>query len=232
MTVATRTYYDLLGVARDADDTEIRRAWKLLVQVWHPDRFDGATRDEAERMTASINEAYHTLRNTQARDRYDSKLRAASEPTLNLSRAAATRPTRPRYAAAGMGGASTVVIPQPTLADNVAAFSNELLATAKRRPRLVFGVLTAWLLVIMAPTIWNTISAPDVPQARTSSTAMMVQEQDAATRLSEQIASEHAAEPTYQPSPPIEDAPAYEPPPDNLPPTREPRHIIVRPNNK
>ena len=39
-----QTYYDVLGVSHDADDADVRRAWKVLVQVWHPDRFDSPDR--------------------------------------------------------------------------------------------------------------------------------------------------------------------------------------------
>ncbi|MCW2923678.1 MAG: DnaJ domain, partial [Thermoleophilia bacterium] len=38
MATTPQTHYDVLGITRDADAGEVRTAWKLHVQVWHPDR--------------------------------------------------------------------------------------------------------------------------------------------------------------------------------------------------
>ena len=54
-----------LGVDRDASWETIRRAYKDLVRVWHPDRFqsDPQLQDRAERQIQKINEAYFALKN-------------------------------------------------------------------------------------------------------------------------------------------------------------------------
>src|SRR6266508_87238 len=67
-----RTHYDTLGLEPAATTEEIRHAWKTLIQVWHPDRFSGHLRAEAEEMTKAINEAYEELRHPARRNAYDS----------------------------------------------------------------------------------------------------------------------------------------------------------------
>lgn len=55
-----------LGVAPDASWEEVRRAYKDLVRVWHPDRFesDPQLRERAEQHLQKINEAYFALKNS------------------------------------------------------------------------------------------------------------------------------------------------------------------------
>ncbi|PYQ21683.1 MAG: hypothetical protein DMF81_14710 [Acidobacteria bacterium] len=56
--------YRTLDLAVGAPEDEIRRAYKLLVNVWHPDRFehDADLRRAAEEKLKSINEAFQQLR--------------------------------------------------------------------------------------------------------------------------------------------------------------------------
>ena len=52
--------YEVLGIAQDADEMEIRRAYRVLAKRWHPDRFaDGPERLWAEQRMIQINLAYH-----------------------------------------------------------------------------------------------------------------------------------------------------------------------------
>src|SRR5579864_2322662 len=55
-----------LGVGPDASWEEVRQAYKDLVRVWHPDRFqsDPKLRKRAEQKLQKINEAYNTLKNS------------------------------------------------------------------------------------------------------------------------------------------------------------------------
>lgn len=62
-----RDYYVVLGVSRDATETEIKRAFRELARKYHPDV--NAT-DEGERFR-EINEAYAVLSNRETRARYD-----------------------------------------------------------------------------------------------------------------------------------------------------------------
>jgi len=63
-----RDYYDVLGVPRDADEGEIKRAFRRLAQQHHPDvdRNDGA-----EDRFKELNEAYRVLSDRQRRSAYD-----------------------------------------------------------------------------------------------------------------------------------------------------------------
>lgn len=61
--------YTVLGVARDADADTIKRAYRQLALRHHPDRNPGDA--AAEEQFKRISEAYATLRDPEARQRYD-----------------------------------------------------------------------------------------------------------------------------------------------------------------
>jgi molecular chaperone DnaJ len=62
-------YYDVLGVARGADENEIKRAYRQLARKHHPDV--NADKITAERKFKEINEAYEVLSDPQKRANYD-----------------------------------------------------------------------------------------------------------------------------------------------------------------
>ena len=68
MATTERDLYEVLGVERGASDTEIKRAYRKLAQVWHPDVNAGP---EAHVRFTEINEAYQILSDPQRRQRYD-----------------------------------------------------------------------------------------------------------------------------------------------------------------
>ena len=68
MATAERDYYELLGVARDASDDEIKRAFRRLARELHPDV--SSEPDAAERFK-QVAEAYEVLSDRQRRDTYD-----------------------------------------------------------------------------------------------------------------------------------------------------------------
>jgi molecular chaperone DnaJ len=61
-------FYDLLGVARDASETDIKKAYRKLAMEFHPDRNPAP---EAEARFKEITEAYEVLRDPQKRAAYD-----------------------------------------------------------------------------------------------------------------------------------------------------------------
>ena len=62
-------YYDLLGIARGADDAAIKSAYRRMAKECHPDRHNGC-RDQESRFKA-ISEAYDVLKDPQKRAAYD-----------------------------------------------------------------------------------------------------------------------------------------------------------------
>src|ERR1700676_3597334 len=62
-------YYQVLGVARDADDGAIKRAYRQLARQYHPDV--AKDKDAAASHFKEINEAYEVLSDAQKRSNYD-----------------------------------------------------------------------------------------------------------------------------------------------------------------
>jgi molecular chaperone DnaJ len=69
MASTKRDYYEILGVRRDADGEEIKRAYRKLAMQYHPDRNVGD--EEAEIKFKEAAEAYEVLRDAGKRQRYD-----------------------------------------------------------------------------------------------------------------------------------------------------------------
>ncbi|KAI1735171.1 DnaJ domain-containing protein [Xylaria scruposa] len=69
----TKDYYKVLGVAHDADERQIKSAYRKASKMHHPDKAikQGLTKEEAEKKMASINEAYEVLSNPELRERFD-----------------------------------------------------------------------------------------------------------------------------------------------------------------
>jgi curved DNA-binding protein len=68
MAVQSRDYYEALGVARDASDDDIRRAYRKLARQYHP---DVNKEPGAEERFKAVSEAYEVLRDPDKRQRYD-----------------------------------------------------------------------------------------------------------------------------------------------------------------
>jgi curved DNA-binding protein len=64
-------YYEILGVARDASEGEIKKAYNKLALKWHPDRHTEDKRAEAEEKFKRINEAKEVLSDPDKRAKYD-----------------------------------------------------------------------------------------------------------------------------------------------------------------
>nr|P26508.1 RecName: Full=Protein NolC [Sinorhizobium fredii]AAA26333.1 nodulation protein [Sinorhizobium fredii] len=72
-----RDLYETLGVARNADEKELKSAFRKLAMQYHPDRNPGD--QEAEKSFKEINQAYETLKDPQKRAAYDRYGHAAFE---------------------------------------------------------------------------------------------------------------------------------------------------------
>lgn len=64
-----KDYYDVLGVARDADETAVKKAYRQLALKYHPDR--NPDDPDAEEKFKEATEAYEVLRDSQLRALYD-----------------------------------------------------------------------------------------------------------------------------------------------------------------
>lgn len=64
-----RDYYEVLGVAKNAEAAEIKKAYRKLALQYHPDRNPGDK--EAEEKFKEAAEAYDVLSNEEKRRRYD-----------------------------------------------------------------------------------------------------------------------------------------------------------------
>jgi hypothetical protein len=69
--VILKDYYEILGVQREATDTQIKTAYRKLVVMYHPDRNSDPS---AETKIRDINEAYDVLSSPENRRKYDSGL--------------------------------------------------------------------------------------------------------------------------------------------------------------
>src|SRR6266704_5459907 len=69
MMATKRDYYEILGVPRNAEEEEIKRAYRRLAMEHHPDRNVG--NPEAEEKFKEAAEAYEVLRDPTKRQSYD-----------------------------------------------------------------------------------------------------------------------------------------------------------------
>ncbi|HUU45721.1 MAG TPA: DnaJ domain-containing protein, partial [Acidobacteriota bacterium] len=67
--MSKRDYYEILGVARDADIEEIKKAYRKLAVRFHPDKNPGDK--EAEEKFKEATEAYEVLKDSEKRGVYD-----------------------------------------------------------------------------------------------------------------------------------------------------------------
>jgi len=68
MATTDRDYYELLGVARDASEGEIKRSFRRLARELHPDVSDAP---DAQERFREVVEAYEVLSKTETRNLYD-----------------------------------------------------------------------------------------------------------------------------------------------------------------
>lgn len=67
--MAQRDYYEVLGIARDASDADIKKAYRRLAMKYHPDRNPDDA--DAEERFKEVSDAYEVLRDPQKRAAYD-----------------------------------------------------------------------------------------------------------------------------------------------------------------
>lgn len=77
MAESKRDYYEVLGISRDADDSAIKKAYRVLAKKYHPDMNPGDA--EAEKRFKEASEAYAVLSDPEKRRQYDQFGHAAFE---------------------------------------------------------------------------------------------------------------------------------------------------------
>lgn len=65
------SYYDILGVSKNASTDEIKKAYRKLAVKYHPDKTDEQNKDENTKRFQEISEAYETLSDEEKRRNYD-----------------------------------------------------------------------------------------------------------------------------------------------------------------
>lgn len=76
-----RDYYEVLGVAKDSSDSQLKSAYRKLALKWHPDK---NKEKNAETKFKEINEAYEVLSNREKRTKYDQFGHAAFDPSTGF----------------------------------------------------------------------------------------------------------------------------------------------------
>lgn len=74
-----RDFYEVLGVAKDASDSEIKKAFYKKAKLYHPDVNPGDK--EAEANFKEVNEAYEVLSNPDKKAKYDQFGHAGVDPS-------------------------------------------------------------------------------------------------------------------------------------------------------
>ncbi len=93
--MAKRDYYEVLGVAKNASEAEIKKAFKRMAMKFHPDR--NPDNKEAEGKFKEAKEAYDILSDAQKRAAYDQFGHAGVDPSAGMGGAGA----------AGFGGGAS-----------------------------------------------------------------------------------------------------------------------------
>ncbi len=75
-----KDYYDVLGVSRSADQSDIKKAYRKLAMKHHPDR--NSDNKDAEEKFKEVQQAYAVLSDAQKRQAYDSYGHAGVDPSM------------------------------------------------------------------------------------------------------------------------------------------------------
>ena len=74
--MSKRDYYEVLGVNKSADESEIKKAYRKLAMKYHPDRNQGDS--DAEAKFKEVQQAYDTIGTAKERNEYEQQQRMSS----------------------------------------------------------------------------------------------------------------------------------------------------------
>ena len=86
-----KDYYQILGISREANEQDIKKAYRKLAVEWHPDKHSGDDQKEAEERFLKISEAYEVLSDKNKKQIYDQygeqglKSGSHGQPAFNFS---------------------------------------------------------------------------------------------------------------------------------------------------
>ncbi len=80
--MAKRDYYEVLGVSRNASDSDIKKSYRRMAMKYHPDRNPGD--EDAEQRFKEVKEAYEILGDSQKRAAYDQFGHAGVDPNAGM----------------------------------------------------------------------------------------------------------------------------------------------------
>lgn len=81
--MAKEDYYELLGVARNASDDDIKKSFRRLAMKYHPDR--NRDNPQAEEQFKKVKEAYDVLSDPKKRSAYDQFGHAGVDPSMGAA---------------------------------------------------------------------------------------------------------------------------------------------------
>lgn len=84
MNATQKDLYRILGVIGSVELAVIKAAYKALMMIYHPDRYDG-DKKHAVKKSKEINEAYAVLIDPDKRKKYDAERLNKSEKRLDMT---------------------------------------------------------------------------------------------------------------------------------------------------
>jgi curved DNA-binding protein CbpA len=174
------SYYQILGITPAASASEIKDAYRELVQQLHPDKFPPQTpaylRSLAERDFQTLQMAYHVLRDPKTRQQYDRALQSLQSAieqdddsyTSSLSRSSASADPIPLWQlvlAACVGGGLTFSL--LSIGELFAPYSQQTATASGHLPDLTAEVTQhspAVPLLIPSPPAASKTFSPTVDQ--------------------------------------------------------------------
>ena len=82
MRLEMKNYYEILEVNEKACKETISKVFKMKIKKNHPDLFQGKEKEEAEKKTMLLNEAYEVLSDENKRKEYDKTLNSEREEQI------------------------------------------------------------------------------------------------------------------------------------------------------
>ncbi len=80
--MSKRDYYEVLGVAKNASEAELKKAYRRLAMKYHPDRNTGDAAGDTEQKFKEAKEAYEILSDPRKRSAYDQFGHAGVDPNM------------------------------------------------------------------------------------------------------------------------------------------------------